>query len=120
MTIGLEEKDQCEDELHHHWTEAESRQQQLGDGDGGVSEATTKNVETYEGWEDVQSDPFRRQNTAASHLVPAYQSCNEQTQRFYELESTFNLDSKYEPPDTFARHIRGRHNSFHHTKSQIL
>ena len=39
---------------------------------------------------------------------------------FYELESTFNLDSKYEPPDTFARHIRGRHNSFHHTKSQIL
>ena len=72
MTIGLEEKDQCEDELHHHWTEAESRQQQLGDGDGGVSEATTKNVETYEGWEDVQSDPFRRQNTAGSHHVPEW------------------------------------------------
>ena len=25
-----------------------------------------------------------------------------QTEGFYELESTFNLDWKYEPPDTFA------------------
>ena len=80
MTIGPEEKDQGEDELHHHWTDAESRQQQLGyrmgvgEGDGGVSEAITKNAETYEGWEDVQSDPFRRQDTAGSHHVPAHQS----------------------------------------------
>ena len=37
---------------------------------------------------------------------------------FSELESTFNLHSKYEPPDTFARHIRGRHNSIYHPKSK--
>ena len=39
---------------------------------------------------------------------------------FSELESTFNLHSKYEPPDTFARHIRGRHNSIYHPKSKKL
>ena len=38
--------------------------------------------------------------------------------RFSELESTFNLHSEYEPPDTFARHIRGRHNSIYHPKSK--
>ena len=98
MTIGLEEKDQCEDELHHHWTEAESRQQQLGDGDGGVSEATTKNVETYEGWEDVQSDPFRHQDTAGSHHVPAYQSYNEQTQQRHHPEaSEWDADRRTPP-----------------------
>ena len=31
--------------------------------------------------------------------------------RFYELECTFNVHSSYDPPGTFAVHIRGRHNS---------
>ena len=35
---------------------------------------------------------------------------------FYELEYTFNIHSHNEPPDTFARHIRGRHISIPHSK----
>ena len=49
----------------------------VGEGDGGVSEAITKNAETYEGWEDVQSGPFRHQDTAGSHHVRVHQSYNE-------------------------------------------
>ena len=35
---------------------------------------------------------------------------------FYELECTFNVHSNYEIRGRFAVQIRGRHNSFHHTK----
>ena len=51
-----------------------------------MSEATTKNAETYEGLEDVQSDPFRHQDTAGSHHVPAHQSYNEQAQQRHHPE----------------------------------
>ena len=39
--------------------------------------------------------------------------------RFYELEYRFNLDSAYELAETFARDIRGRHNSILHPKWKI-
>lgn len=35
---------------------------------------------------------------------------------FYELEYRFNVYSDYELAETFARDIRGRHNSILHTK----
>ena len=38
------------------------------------------------------------------------------TTGFYELEYRFNLYSKYEVAETFARDIRRRHNSILHTK----